>query len=94
MADPTLPSLRELELEELLRQREQQLLDLGVSVRRFWLGLPSVWDWDWIVTLVICRLKSMLFESSKMDVLVQPRRSRNKKLAGMRDLSLSLLWPS
>ena len=29
--DPTLPSLRELELEQLLREREQQLLDLAVE---------------------------------------------------------------
>jgi hypothetical protein len=29
--DPTLPSLRELELEQLLREREQQLLELTVE---------------------------------------------------------------
>lgn len=29
---PTLPSLRELELEELLRLREQQLIDLTVGI--------------------------------------------------------------
>lgn len=29
--DPTLPSLRELELEQLLREREQQLIDLTVE---------------------------------------------------------------
>lgn len=29
--NPTLPSLRELELEQLLREREQQLLDLTVE---------------------------------------------------------------